>query len=299
MGGIGTRISSWYNSITLCTRVVILFCSFLYLYGLLFGVRTSLVCELPQTLLISWMNVYRFITSPFFHGGILHILLNMMAYQPLGVYLENSVGTLQYFILIIYFCIGTNAIHFTMAYGLSMVDMRQYMYQCSIGFSGVLFALLVIECVQRDLGSRSIFGMFSVSSKLYPWILLIILQLIMPNISFLGHLAGIVTGYLYIYGMVFSSKSFLHKVENSSAMSWIVLCRGYVLSPDNGNLPIRNNDSSSSNWNWVSQWWPRRETTAFTGQGYILGSASNTPSPPSPIPHNGSNPENFAPKPPC
>jgi hypothetical protein len=51
---------------------------------------------------------------------------------------------------------------------------------------------------KRFLSSRSVFGFFSVPAKLYPWVLLVLLQLLMPGISFLGHLGGILSGYLCI-----------------------------------------------------------------------------------------------------
>lgn len=37
------------------------------------------------------------------------------------------------------------------------------------------------------------------SSKFYPWVALCIAQLMLPNVSFFGHLAGMAMGYLYIY----------------------------------------------------------------------------------------------------
>ena len=38
--------------------------------------------------------VYRLITSPFIHGGVLHIALNMMTLVPIGSSLERNQGTL-------------------------------------------------------------------------------------------------------------------------------------------------------------------------------------------------------------
>lgn len=38
----------------------------------------------------------------------------------------------------------------------------------------------------------SIFGFFSVPAKAYPWVLLVVWQLLVPQASFLGHLSGVV-----------------------------------------------------------------------------------------------------------
>ena len=42
----------------------------------------------------------------------------------------------------------------------------------------------------------SLFGLFRVPPHLYPWVLLLVIQLLMPGVSFLGHLSGILVGYL-------------------------------------------------------------------------------------------------------
>jgi len=76
------------------------------------------------------------------------------------------------------------------------------MYQHSLGFSGVLFHLCVIQAYRHPNATRSLFGFFSVSSTVYPWVLLIALQIIIPNISFLGHLSGILAGTLQVYGLL-------------------------------------------------------------------------------------------------
>ena len=39
-------------------------------------------------------SVYRLLTSPFVHGGLLHIAFNMLAFVPIGCSLERTMGTL-------------------------------------------------------------------------------------------------------------------------------------------------------------------------------------------------------------
>ena len=113
----------------------------------------------------------------------------------------------------------------------------QFWMECSVGFSGVLFGLLVVDIrlsgVERRrsqlptasvvpfsragfcefvlltlviwvavamlvvfVGVHSLFGLVEVPAAWYPWLLLILIQLIMPGISFLGHLGGLLAGYL-------------------------------------------------------------------------------------------------------
>ena len=70
---------------------------------------------------------------------------------------------------------------------LSFLD---FMHQCAVGLSGVLFGLVVIDCHLSTSESRSIFGLFTVPARLYPWALLAVWTFLVPHASFLGHLSG-------------------------------------------------------------------------------------------------------------
>ena len=50
------------------------------------------------------------------------------------------------------------------------------MFSSSIGYSGVLFAYAAMEAFHSTQTSRSVFGIFSVPTKAYPFIMLIVLQ---------------------------------------------------------------------------------------------------------------------------
>ena len=63
--------------------------------------------------------------------------------------------------------------------------------ECMAGLSGILFALIVMEGEVLGGGEpRSIFGLFAVPAAAYPWVLLFVYQLLMPGVSFVGHLSG-------------------------------------------------------------------------------------------------------------
>ena len=68
----------------------------------------------------------------------------------------------------------------------------------SVGFSGVLFSLAVQESYLAGTTSRSLFGMVNVPSKYYPWAMLVVMQVLMPNVSFVGHLCGLLIGFLHV-----------------------------------------------------------------------------------------------------
>lgn len=76
-----------------------------------------------------------------------------------------------------------------------------YFTACAIGFSATLFALKVVAlCEERDR-LHNISG-FIVPSKLAVWLELILIHLLVPNSSFIGHLGGILVGCLYSYTFI-------------------------------------------------------------------------------------------------
>lgn len=56
-----------------------------------------------------------------------------------------------------------------------MMDPRQR-NMSAVGYSGVLFCYATIEAFHSEEQSRSVFGLFTVPTKLYPFILLVIIQ---------------------------------------------------------------------------------------------------------------------------
>jgi hypothetical protein len=71
---------------------------------------------------------------------------------------------------------------------------------CSVGFSGVIFALIVAETHVNNIQHRSFYGLFSVPAAYFPWLLLVLWQFIIPQVSFFGHLSGILAGIMYSKG---------------------------------------------------------------------------------------------------
>ncbi len=81
-----------------------------------------------------------------------------------------------------------------------LVDAHKYLASCAIGLSGAIFGLIVVDNACSNAQTRSIFGMFTVPAKWYPWALLVFWQLLMPGVSFLGHLGGVLAGQAYVWG---------------------------------------------------------------------------------------------------
>lgn len=180
---------------------VVVLCCWLHLLHSTVGPPLPAVTLCPR-LVLGLGEYYRLLTSAVYHGGLLHLGMNSMSMLAIGGLLEKRVGTTALMVTICYIMVLTSALYVTVAWiAYEFLNHHQgMMYQHSVGFSGVLFHLSVLECHYGPLQARSLFGMISVSPALYPWVLLVALQFIMPNLSFWGHLSGILVGTAQAHG---------------------------------------------------------------------------------------------------
>ncbi|RXH76471.1 hypothetical protein DVH24_019359 [Malus domestica] len=142
-----------------------------------------------------------------------------------------------------------------------------------------------------------VFGLFNVPAKWYAWILLVVFQVVMPNVSLLGHLCGILSGFAYTYSLLnflIPGTSFYSKIEASSLFSSCVrrpkfiVCTGgnpsaFIPTYSTQGTPC-SGFSAGSIWRNLSPWIPRRETSVqsaqdghrFPGRGRTLASGRST-----------------------
>ncbi len=116
----------------------------------------------------------------------------------------------------------------------------------AVGFSGVLFGFAVQESSLSFVPVRSFYGMCNVPTKYYPWVLMIAIQVIMPNISLLGHLCGAVVGFLHVHGhlwWIMPSNDAAKVLETWGCLQCIVRRPNFVLGPDN--LPKPEGESNA------------------------------------------------------
>ncbi|XVF76009.1 hypothetical protein PTKIN_Ptkin13bG0233200 [Pterospermum kingtungense] len=287
--GLQTRASQWWDGIPFLTSAVIIVCGAIYLICLLFGYDSfHEICFLPGAI-VSHFQVYRIYTSILFHGSLLHVFFNMLALVPLGSELERIMGSIRLLYMIILLATSNAIFHLTIALVVAHNPFQPTQYlmnECAIGFSGILFSMIVIET-----------SLSGVQSRRYAFMLLVIFQLLMTNVSLLGHLCGILSGFAYTYGLfnfLIPGPSFYSAIESSSLLAGCVrrpkfiLCSGgnpsaYVPTYSGHNSPSSGLFSGNI-WRNFSSWMPQRETAAqstqddsrFPGRGRTLGSGQNT-----------------------
>jgi len=274
---LSTRFSVWFKSIPLVTRSVIAVCVTIQLIEYIFGSVTGHICIYPPKIVNSH-EYWRLFTAAWFHGGILHILMNMMAFQGLGTTIERQLGSLSLLYNIILFDLLIAILHVfissvTFYTGLYL----DFLFQCTVGLSGVIFALLVININNSESPSQNLFGFLNVPTKIYPWVLLIVLQIIMPGVSFVGHLSGILIGYLYSYGYLdrlqFSSTT-LSSIESSCFFRGFMSLDGWISNPSLGSGPKSSGPFLN---NILPVFRASPSTHAFSGTGQVLGNRSESP----------------------
>ena len=150
----------------------------------------------------SWVlrggEVHRVFTYAF-HGSVIHLAFNMMAFVPMASSLEQLLGTVQFMHVIVLFTLLASIFHVWVGVVAGTLG-HPSMQACAIGFSGVIFGVIVVDTHLSAVPHRNVFGFFVVPSQWYPLALLLFLQVLMPQVSFLGHLSGLLAGLTYVRG---------------------------------------------------------------------------------------------------
>ena len=159
-------------------------------------VRFGLTPGLVLTRFWLWQPV----TYMFLHGGIGHILLNMLVLWMFGVQLERLWGSR--FFLRYYFVTGIGAGLSTIAVSLLPFAFADPTYAAvTIGASGAIYGLLMAFALHYPETPILMFFLFPVPAKYFVMIIGAIAFLSVPRgggVAHIAHLGGLVVGYLYL-----------------------------------------------------------------------------------------------------
>ena len=123
----------------------------------------------------------------------------------------------------------------SVALGTALERLCSYHSGCAVGFSGVIFAAISMEVATSQSTTRSVMGWFSVPSWAYPWALLLLYSLLIPQVSFFGHLSGLLAGWLIARGWldpVLPSEGAVARLEGSNGGTPWALCAPCVRLPN-------------------------------------------------------------------
>ena len=101
----------------------------------------------------------RIVIAPLEHVSDIHLYYNMVSFAWKGIKLEKHerYGSFGFIFLILVFAILTGGIYTLLSYiAAEILEDPSYVRQCSIGFSGILFALKVVANSEAPVGSQGV-----------------------------------------------------------------------------------------------------------------------------------------------
>lgn len=206
-----------------------------------------------------WM---RMIKGTFYHGDDMHLYFNMASLMYKGSLIETAYGSSYFAYMIAVFTGLTSATYIGLGLllGHCLQDIS-YIKSCAVGFSGVLFALKVIVTEASPPGVQYLLGSIPIPSKYFYWVELVAIQLVAPNASFVGHLAGILVGLAYCKGPLKFIMDLIHPP-----------------GPHTANRS-RDHSSRSDHWSGRRGWFGSRRFTGSGRSGYHNSGSHPAPPP--------------------
>ncbi|KAF4033324.1 Rhomboid family [Phytophthora infestans] len=169
------------------------------MYGLHFQKEQSPELFSPYSLcpdrVLSHWDLTRIVASGLIHVDDWHLYHNMVSFLWKGCNLEYKMGSVRFLLTVVYLLVLCHVLVVVVALG--------PLHQCSVGFSGVLFALKVL-LNHNSPAFSSVYG-FQVPTKYAAWLELVVIHFLVPRSSFIGHMCGILAGYLFVYSSVMQS----------------------------------------------------------------------------------------------
>ncbi|KAG2389030.1 hypothetical protein C9374_014430 [Naegleria lovaniensis] len=199
---IHIKFANWFRYFPLCSNIIFCVCVILFIVqGVFNEPKSSDICY-SYSASMKQAKVWQLFTFPFFHGSIMHILFNMLALYQFGNRIESTLGTIYFFFISLLMLILASAIWvaidalFIDAFKAGQV-LGFLLDRCTVGYSGVLFAYLVFTVQYKPLFESLYPGAHyaDFAPKLIPWLMLIVTSFLMPNVSLMGHLTGMLGGY--------------------------------------------------------------------------------------------------------
>ena len=157
----------------------------------------------PVAVFEEWW-IWQPVTYMFLHGGVFHILFNMLALWMFGTQLERLWGTAFFYKY--YFVTGVGAGITTLVVSLLPTDPgTQMYYSVTVGASGAIYGLLLAYALYYPDQPIYMYLLFPIPAKYFVLIIGGIAFLSSANssqggVAHIAHLGGLVWGYVYLKG---------------------------------------------------------------------------------------------------
>jgi membrane associated rhomboid family serine protease len=144
------------------------------------------------------------VTYMFLHGGLFHLLFNMLALWMFGVELERVWGTT--FFAKFYFVAGIGAAATTILMSLMPFAFAEDIYvSITVGASGSIYGLLLAYAMYYPTRPIYLYMLFPIPARVFVLIIGAIslfssIQEPRGGVAHVTHLGGLIAGYLYLKG---------------------------------------------------------------------------------------------------
>ncbi|XP_061990839.1 rhomboid-like protein 14, mitochondrial [Rosa rugosa] len=149
-------------------------------------------------LILKNKDLKRFLLSPFYHVGESHLAYNMLSLLWKGIKLESSMDSAEFASMVAVLLGMSQGITLLLSKALLVLFdyEKAYYSEYAVGFSGVIFAMKVV--LNSQSGNYSSVHGIPMPSRYAAWVELVLIQMLVPGVSFIGHLGGILAGFLYL-----------------------------------------------------------------------------------------------------
>lgn len=164
-------------------------------------------------------ELWRLVTANFLHVGLMHIGFNMFALYYYGKFIENYYSSKKLFL--IYMISGIGSSMFTLI----------TVNTVSLGASGAIFGLMGVMLGNAIRSNTYSPGLPINVKELVPYIVVwIAVSFAIPQISGLGHLGGVVTGFFL--GLLLDTANTFRpsRIEDKLVQIFFWICLGIFLA---------------------------------------------------------------------
>ena len=144
---------------------------------------------LHPILVIEDHQFYRIITANFIHFGLMHLVCNCYSLFNIGQVMERLLGGVRYFIILVGSMLFTTIIPIELYFFLGIGE-----NSVMAGFSGAIFGLIgAIMALAWHFKDVYMYIFKQIAPSV---ILMLFLSFAIPSISLVGHLSGLIGGYI-------------------------------------------------------------------------------------------------------
>ncbi|KAJ3172987.1 hypothetical protein HDU88_004446 [Geranomyces variabilis] len=241
---------SGYRQLPPATGLVIALVLAIELVSLIFSGLPDSACLSARGYLSSpLLGILRLFSNHFVHIGVLHVILNALTWPVFAVPAETALGTVQFAHILLVLAVVDSALYVVLGLFLGLfVD--EWGTDCSAGLSTLIFSFLTIEaCQSRGIFETLHIGTFQIPGPAFPMIIFGISSMIFPTASFVGHLSGLLGGYLFAFKVLdrlHLPTRILNTLENGRLFAHVSRWQTFVPHPAALSLPTHSRDLPGS-----------------------------------------------------